>query len=92
VAAVGLLALRAFQAPVAPVSYSLAGRSMLTSSGQANALVWVARYGAFLAGPLLIGVLGDRIGLRATLAMFVVTSLAIAWLAHRNREVLDRTG
>ena len=82
VAAAGLLAVRAFEAPILPVSYSLAARSASPGrSGQAVSLAWGCFYVAFLLGPLIVGVLADAVGLRAALSLFVLTSLAIAAIA-----------
>lgn len=90
VAAVGLLALRAFESPVAPLAYSVAAQSTPTRSGEANSITWVARYSAFLIGPLAVGFIGDHAGLRVALSLFILTSLAIAALAYVNRAILRR--
>ncbi len=67
---------------MAPVAYSVAAQSTPTRSGEANSITWVARYSAFLIGPLAVGFIGDQAGLRVALSLFIVTSPAIAALAY----------
>ncbi len=81
VAAAGLLAVRAFEAPVHPVSYSLAAHSAPRRAGQAASLAWGAFYVAFVVGPLIVGFLADLISLRFALSLFVLTSLMIAGIS-----------
>lgn len=82
--ALGLFLIGLLESPIEPVSYSLAARATPERAGQAISMVWGAFYVAFLAGPLLTGGLADLLGLRLALALFVLTSLAMAALAYRK--------
>jgi MFS family permease len=79
----GLLLVGFAIAPVVPTTLSLAGRSAPGRSGQAVATTTAAGYGAFILGPLTIGLIAQATNLRLALALLVPTSLAIAALAGR---------
>jgi MFS family permease len=82
-AAVGLLLVGLSIAPVVPTALSVAGRSAPGRSGAAVSLVSTAGYGAFVAGPALVGALADAFSLRTALAPVVLTAIGIAALAQR---------
>lgn len=82
IAAAGLLVLHAFEAPIVPVSFSLAARSVPERTGAAASVVWGTFYVAFILGPLIVGTIADMVGLQATLALFILTSLGIAGIAY----------
>ena len=83
VAAGGLLLVGVSLAPVVPTALSVAGRSAPGRSGAAVSLVATAGYGAFVAGPAIVGVLADATSLRAALAPVVLSAVAIAALGSR---------
>jgi MFS family permease len=83
VAAVGLLLVGVSLAPVVPTAISVAGRSAPQRAGAAVSLVATAGYGAFVAGPAIVGVLADLTDLRTALAPVVLTALTVAALASR---------
>jgi MFS family permease len=83
VAAAGLLAVGASLAPVVPTALSVAGRAAPERAGQAVSLVATAGYGAFVAGPAIVGVLADATSLRVALAPVVASALAVTVLAAR---------
>jgi MFS family permease len=83
VAAAGLLAVGIGLAPVVPTAISVAGRSAPGRTGAAVSLVATAGYGAFVAGPAIVGVLADLTDLRTALAPVVLTALAVAALGSR---------
>lgn len=70
-------------APIVPTALSLAGRSAPGRSAQAVATTTACGYGAFIAGPVLVGQVADVAGLRTALAMLVGTSLAVSVLSTR---------
>lgn len=80
-AVLGLLLIGVAVAPVAPLAFSLAGRSAPGRVGQAMSAVSIVAYGAFIVGPILAGSLADAASLRVALAPFVVTSLLMAAVA-----------
>src|SRR5689334_6655124 len=86
----GLLLVGFAIAPVAPTTLSLAGRSAPGRSGQAVATATAAGYGAFILGPLTIGLLAQATGLRPALGLLVLTSLGLAGLATRWPVASDR--
>ena len=83
VAAAGLLAVGVSLAPIVPTAISVAGRSAPHRAGAAVSLVATAGYGAFVAGPAIVGVLADVTDLRTALAPVVLTALAVAALGSR---------
>jgi MFS family permease len=80
-AAVGLLLVGLSLAPVVPTALSVAGRSAPERSGAAVSLVSTAGYGAFIAGPAIVGLLADATSLRVALAPVVLSAVAIAVLS-----------
>jgi MFS family permease len=83
VAAAGLLAVGFALAPVIPTALSLAGRSAPAGRGAtAIALVTTVGYGAFVAGPPLVGALASATSLRAALVPVIASTAAIALLAR----------
>lgn len=69
-----------------PVIYGAAASLTAIASGAGLALMSVgARFG-FLAGPPLVGVLSDAIGLRAALALLVASGLVVVTLARARLE------
>lgn len=74
----GLLVVGVAVAPVAPLAFSLAGRSSPGRVGQAMSAVSIVAYVAFIVGPIVAGSLADAASLRVALAPFVVTALAMA--------------
>lgn len=91
-AALGLLLLRAFEAPIVPVGYSLASRSAPSRSGESVSVSWTAFYVVFLTGPLVVGFLGDAVGLRAALSVFIAATLGVSVLAFLSPRVLRTAG
>jgi MFS family permease len=81
VAGVGLLLLRLGQGPIVPIGYSLAARSTPQRAGQATSLAWMSLYGAFLAGPILVGAIAEIGDLRLALGCFIAAAIAIGALA-----------
>jgi MFS family permease len=82
-AAAGLLLVGLSLAPVVPTALSVAGRSAPANAGAAVSLVSTAGYGAFVAGPALVGVLADAASLRLALAPVVLSAAVIALLGLR---------
>lgn len=82
VAMAGLLVTGAALAPIVPVALSLAARSAPGRSGAAVSAATAVGWGAFLAGPPLVGVIADLSSLRAALGLVVLSVLAIAALAR----------
>jgi MFS family permease len=80
-AAAGLLVVGFALAPIVPTALSLAGRSVPGRSATAVSLVTTVGYGAFVAGPPLVGALASLTSLRAALAPVVASTAAIALLA-----------
>ncbi len=80
-AVLGFLLVGVSVAPVAPLAFSLAGRSAPGRVGQAMSAVSIVAYGAFIVGPILAGSLADTASLRVALAPFVATSLLMAAVA-----------
>jgi MFS family permease len=64
-----------------PLLFSAAGR--LDPPGPSLAATFTVGYTGFIVGPPVIGVLADRIGLPETLALLVVSALAVAGLGGR---------
>jgi MFS family permease len=83
VAAAGLLVVGFALAPIVPTALSLAGRSAPGRSATAVSLVTTVGYGAFVAGPPLVGVLAQATSLRVALIPVVASTAAIALLARR---------
>jgi MFS family permease len=69
-----------------PITLSAAGHKLAPRSQTGVAAVTATGYVAFLAGPPLIGLLADRITLRAALGVAVGLSLAAAALARSVRD------
>jgi hypothetical protein len=65
-----------------PVMFSAAGR--VPPSGPSLAAVFTVGYTGFLAGPPLIGILADAIGLPVTLGLVGAAAVAVAALAARG--------
>ena len=82
-AAAGLLIVGFALSPVVPTALSLAGRSAPGRSATAVSLVTTIGYGAFVAGPPLVGALAGLTSLRAALVPVVASTAAIALLARR---------
>jgi hypothetical protein len=64
-----------------PLLFSAAGR--VPPAGPSLAAVFTVGYTAFIAGPPVIGVLADQIGLPQTLSLLVPAALAVAALGGR---------
>jgi MFS transporter len=64
-----------------PLLFSAAGR--VPPAGTSLAAVFTVGYTAFIAGPPLIGVLADAIGLPETLALLVLAALTVTALGGR---------
>ena len=64
-----------------PLLFSAAGR--LDPPGPSLAATFTIGYTGFIAGPPLIGLLADRVGLPRTLALLVMAALAVAALGGR---------
>jgi predicted MFS family arabinose efflux permease len=64
-----------------PLLFSAAGR--LDPPGPSLAATFTVGYTGFIVGPPVIGFLADRIGLPETLALLVVSALAVAGLGGR---------
>lgn len=73
---------------IVPVLFSAAGRTPGIAAGTAIASLSTAGYGGFLAGPPLVGLLADGIGLPITLGLLVVFMGAVAagarWVSPRQ--------
>jgi MFS family permease len=82
VAAAGLLIVGFALSPIVPTALSLAGRSAPGRSATAVSLVTTIGYGAFVAGPPLVGALAGLTSLRTALAPVVASTAAIALLAR----------
>ena len=82
-AAAGLLVVGFALAPIVPTALSLAARSAPGRSATAVSLVTTVGYGAFVAGPPLVGALAGLTSLRAALAPVIVSTAAVAALALR---------
>ena len=83
VAAVALLVVGFALSPIVPTALSLAGRSAPGRSATAVSLVTTIGYGAFVAGPPLVGALAGLTSLRTALVPVVISTAAIALLARR---------
>lgn len=77
-AAAALLVVGVAAAPIAPVVFSLTARAVPEASGRAISLVTISGYGAFTAGPLLVGTIADISSLRASLLLPVAFGVGIA--------------
>jgi MFS family permease len=86
VAAAGLLVVGFALAPIVPTVLSIAGRNAPGRSATAVSLVTTAGYGAFVAGPPLVGALAGVTSLRTALAPVIASTAAIALLAQRVRR------
>jgi hypothetical protein len=64
-----------------PLLFSAAGR--LDPPGPSLAATFTVGYTGFIVGPPVIGFLADHIGLPETLALLVVSALAVAGLGGR---------
>jgi MFS family permease len=84
IAAAGLLIVGFALSPIVPTALSLAGRSAPGRSATAVSLVTTIGYGAFVAGPPLVGALAGLTSLRVALAPVVASTAAIALLARRS--------
>jgi MFS family permease len=82
IAAAGLLIVGFALSPIVPTALSLAGRSAPGRSATAVSLVTTIGYGAFVAGPPLVGALAGLTSLRVALAPVVASTAAIALLAR----------
>jgi hypothetical protein len=67
---------------VIPVVFSAAGRVPGVPAGSGLAAIATTGYGAYLAGPPLIGFAAGAVGLPAALAIVVTSCALIAFLAH----------
>jgi MFS family permease len=85
-AAAGLLIVGFALAPIVPTALSLAARSAPGRSATAVSLVTTVGYGAFVAGPPLVGALAGLTSLRAALVPVVASTAAIAVLALAGLE------
>jgi MFS family permease len=81
-AAAGLLIVGFALSPIVPTALSLAGRNAPGRSATAVSLVTTIGYGAFVAGPPLVGALAGLTSLRVALAPVVASTAAIALLAR----------
>lgn len=79
----GLLLVGFAISPVVPSALSLAGRSAPGAAGRAVAFTTAVGYTSFLVGPLVVGGIASVAGLRAGIALCVVTTLAIAAVGTR---------
>ena len=75
-------------ATVVPMAFTAAGRTPGTSSGVALATATTIGYFGFLLGPPIIGFAAELLGLRAALALILLTSLLITALAPAVRRAL----
>lgn len=78
-------------AAVAPSSYGLIGRSVAGDQrGRAVSIATSIGYIGLLSGPVVVGLLSDRVGLRSTLAGLAIITLALCAvvlaLRSMNRE------
>jgi HAD superfamily hydrolase (TIGR01509 family) len=81
VALIGFAAMGAGLGVVVPVLFRAAGSTPGVSAAAGVAAVSTIGWFGFLAGPPAIGVTADAIGLRSSLAIVVVATLALALLA-----------
>jgi fucose permease len=73
-----------------PVLFGAAGRAAGVTAGLGIAAVATAGYGGLLAGPPLIGLTAELVGLRLALGGIVLGMLAIAVFAGQVRNRADR--
>jgi MFS family permease len=66
-----------------PTAFSLAGDAAPHQAGRALSTVTLIGYLGFLGGPLLIGTLADRFGLRAALGVVMLAGAGVAALSRR---------
>ena len=65
-----------------PIMFSAAGR--VPPSGPSLAAVFTVGYTGFLAGPPIIGILADAMGLPSTLGLVGAAAVVVAALARRG--------
>jgi Major Facilitator Superfamily len=70
-----------------PILFSAGGR--VPPAGPSLAAVFTIGYTGFIAGPPIIGILADAIGLPATMALICLAALAVAALAGRALRAGD---
>lgn len=68
---------------VVPLAFSLAGEFAPERSGEASSVVTFVGYGAFLAGPALVGGAAEVTSLRTALATVIVAGVGIVFLSWR---------
>lgn len=83
VAMAGLLLVGLGVSPVAPIAFSLAGRSAPGRGAEAAALVTLVGYAAFVVAPMAVGQVAGVASLRLALLPLVATYGAVAVLARR---------
>lgn len=70
-----------------PIMFSAAGR--VPPAGPSLAAVFTVGYTGFIAGPPIIGILADAVGLPATLGLICAAALVVAGLAGRALGASD---
>lgn len=80
---VGLFVVGLSMSVVSPIGYSLAGDFAPRRSGEASSVVSVVGWSAFIISPALVGGLAEVVGLRAALAIVILTASLIAVLTYR---------
>jgi predicted MFS family arabinose efflux permease len=77
----GFMMVGAGYSTVVPLVFGAAGRTPGVKTGVALASVTTMGYFGFLIGPPVIGFAAELMGLRGALALLIVTSLWVTWLA-----------
>lgn len=85
-AAIGLLLIGLGDSIVVPVVYSLASKSKKMAPSYAISAVTMIGYLGFLTGPLLIGTISDKAGMRWAFALVAIFGIFISLLATKVRE------
>ena len=73
-----------------PILFGAAARAKGVTAGFGIAAVATAAYGGFLAGPPLIGLTAELVGLQLGLVAILVAALAIAAFANLVRDSAER--
>lgn len=81
----GFLAVGLGLAAVAPLTFSLAGRSRPDRAGRASSVITTIGYAGFLFGPGIIGTVAELSSLRIGLLIVVVAGLLVTLLTTRLR-------
>lgn len=79
-ACIGFLLVGLGNSILVPIIYSLAGQSKEMAPGYAIASVTIVGYVGFLAGPVLVGIISEAVGMQWAFGLMGLLSICIIWI------------